>query len=72
MTRRSRGSGKEAKGRRCKAKTPKRGSAPTLRRSSSAASQESEFARLRRERDEAATPEVDINERRKAKEAIRE
>jgi GAF domain-containing protein len=52
MRRRSRAGSKVATARR-KAKTPKRGSAPTLRRSSSAAGQESEFALACRERDEA-------------------
>ena len=59
MTRRSRGSGKQAKAHRRKAETPRGGSAPTLhRRSSYAVGQESEFARLRRERDEALERET--------------
>src|SRR5215472_17526629 len=53
MTRRSRGSGKQTKARRRKAAMPKRDAAPTLRRRSSTVGQESEFSRLRRERDEA-------------------
>jgi GAF domain-containing protein len=64
MPRRSRASGKQAKARRRKAEMPKLGTAPTLRRrSSSTVGPESEFTRLRQERDEAleqfsATSEV--------------
>src|SRR6516164_8911960 len=63
MTRRSRGSGKQTKARRSKAAMPKRDAASMLRRRPSAVGQESEFTRLRRERDEAleqlsATSEV--------------
>jgi GAF domain-containing protein len=50
MTRRSRGSGKQAKSHRRKAEMPRGGSAPT--------GQESEFARLRRERDESLERET--------------
>src|SRR6516162_9150097 len=64
MTRRSRGSSKQAKARRRKAEMPKRGAAPKLRRRSSpTAAQETGLARRTRERDEAlerfsATSEV--------------
>ena len=59
MTGRSRGSDKQAKARRRKAKTPKHDSALSLgRRSSSGVGQESEFARLHRERDEALERET--------------
>ncbi len=59
MTGRSRGSDKQAKARRRKAKTPKHDSALSLgRRSSSGVGKESEFARLHRERDEALEREI--------------
>jgi GAF domain-containing protein len=59
MTRRSRRSGKQAKVRRRKAELPKRSSASALRhRSSSTGGQKREFARLRRERDEALERET--------------
>jgi GAF domain-containing protein len=54
MTRRSSGSGKQAKAPHRKAKVPKRRDGPTVRRrSSSGASLKTEVVRLRRERDEA-------------------
>jgi two-component system, NtrC family, sensor kinase len=54
MTRRSRGSGKQAKAGGGKAATPKRGAAPKLRHPTSpTAAQETELARRTRERDEA-------------------
>src|SRR5262249_770589 len=55
MTRRSRGSGKQAKARRRKAETPKRRNAPnaTRNRGASIAGQETVVARLTHERDEA-------------------
>ncbi len=63
MTRRSRGSGKEVKARRRKAEMPKRGAAPKLRRrSSSAVGQESDSARLRRERDDALEQQAATSE----------
>jgi GAF domain-containing protein len=63
MRRRSTGSGKQAKARRRKAETPKRGTAPTLRhRNSSAVGQESDFARLRRERDDALEQQAATSE----------
>jgi GAF domain-containing protein len=64
MTRRSRESGKQAKARRRKAEMPKRDTGPpTLRgRSSSSVGQESEFARLRHERDEALEQQAATSE----------
>src|SRR6516225_5913453 len=53
MRRRSKASSKLAKARSRKAEMPKRRNAPVARRSSSDGGQETEVARLRRERDEA-------------------
>src|SRR3974377_2217558 len=63
MTRRSRGSGNQAKVRRGKAATPKHGAVPKLRRSGPTAALETELARRAREGDDAleqfsATSEV--------------
>src|SRR5215472_5511526 len=64
MTRRSRESGKQAKAHRRKAEMPTRDTGPpTLRgRSSSSVGQESEFARLRHERDEALEQQAATSE----------
>jgi GAF domain-containing protein len=60
MTRRSKGSGKQAKARRRKSVTPKRGNAPnvTRNRGASIAGQETVVARLTHERDEALLRET--------------
>jgi hypothetical protein len=63
MTRRSRGIGKEAKSRRREAEMPKRGAPPKLRRRSSpVAAQETEIARLTRERDESLEQQTATSE----------
>ena len=60
MTRHSRGSGRQAKARRRKAETPKRGNAPkaTRNRGAAIAGQETVVARLTHERDEALLRET--------------
>jgi transcriptional regulator with GAF, ATPase, and Fis domain len=62
MARRSREGRKRTKARPRKAEALKRGDAPTLRRGSPAVGQESELARLRRERDEALERETASSE----------